>query len=202
MNIFIVYAGADPNSFNTALKDQAVRTLTDDGHRVTVSDLYKMEFRPVAVAADYAKPGVFPDDVLAEMKKFEGADLVIFNFPLWWYSIPAIMKGWVDRVFASGFAYGGGKGVFENGVFKGKKAMLTFTTGSPENLYGEDKPNGSIQDMLFHIHHGMLRYVGMEVLEPFIAFSPGRVSDEERKKYLEDYSRLLKNICSGKSGSN
>jgi NAD(P)H dehydrogenase (quinone) len=199
MNIFIVYAGADPNSFNTALKEQAVSTLTAQGHAVTVSDLYHMNFRPVAIAADLVKPGEFPGDVLAEMKKFEAADLVIFNFPLWWYSMPAILKGWVDRVFASGFAYGGGRGVFENGVFKGKKALLTFTTGSPENSYGADKPNGSIADMLFHIHHGMLGYVGMEVLDPFIAFSPGRISEEERKNYLASYSARLTNICSGKS---
>jgi NAD(P)H dehydrogenase (quinone) len=196
MNVLIVFATFDPNSFNTALKEEAVRTLRGAGHQVAVSDLYELKFRAVGDASDYAHPGNYAPDVLAEMKKFEAADLVIFNFPLWWYSVPAILKGWVDRVFASGFAYGGGKGVFENGAFKGKKAMLTFTTGSPKDAYGEGKPNGKLEDMLFHIHHGILRYVGMEVLEPFIAFSPGRVSEEERKGYLSAYAQRLKAITS------
>jgi NAD(P)H dehydrogenase (quinone) len=195
MNVLIVYAHPDNvNSFNAALKNVAEGSLSAEGHRVEVSDLYRMNFKAVGDLSDQPQPGQFAPDIKAEMEKFEKADLVIFNFPLWWFSVPAILKGWVDRVFASGFAYGHNKGMYERGPFKGKKALLTFTTGSPEDSYGENERHGKIEDMLFHIHHGMFSFVGMQVLDPFIAFSPGRVTEEERKKYLEDYSRRLKKI--------
>ena len=214
MNVFIVFAHPEERSFNAALKDVAIATLEKAGHKVVVSDLYRMNFHAAAGAGDFIKPeninylkiqaeqtnafkeGSYAEDLKAEMKKFEEADLVIFNFPLWWFSLPAILKGWVDRVFAMGFAYGAGKGVYENGAFPGKKAMLSFTTGGPQVAYGKTGKNGDLETILFHIHHGMFRFVGMDVLEPFIAWSPARATDEERKKYLDDYSERLKKIFS------
>ena len=217
MNVFIVFAHPEAKSFNGALKDVAVETLEKEGHKVVVSDLYRMNFRAAAGAGDFIKPenkdylkmqteqtkaykeGSYADDLKAEMKKFEEADLVIFNFPLWWFSLPAILKGWVDRVFAMGFAYGAGKGVYENGAFPGKRAMLSFTTGGPAAAYGKTGKNGELETILFHIHHGMFRFVGMDVLAPFIAWAPARATDEERKKCLNDYSERLKKIFSEES---
>lgn len=214
MKILIVFAHPELRSFNAALKDVAVTALEAEGHTVFVSDLYRMNFKAAADSGDFIKPanpeylklqaeqtkafqeGTYAEDIKAEMKKFEDADLVIFNFPIWWFSLPAIMKGWVDRVFAMGFAYGAGKGVYENGAFRGKKAMLTFTTGGPQQSYGKTGKNGELDTILFHIHHGMFWFVGMDVLSPFIAWSPARASDEERKKYLDDYAGRLKNIFS------
>lgn len=199
MNVLIVFAHPDSSSFNAVLKDISVKTLSEMGHDVMVSDLYKMHFNSVGNSSDIITPGFYAEEIKTEMEKLERADLVVFNFPLWWFSFPAIMKGWVDRIFASGFAYGDGKGIYCAGAFKGKKALLTFTTGSPEDSYGENQRHGKIEHMLFHIHHGMFRFTGMEVLQPFIAFSPSRVTGEERKKYLENYSERLKTIFSEKS---
>jgi NAD(P)H dehydrogenase (quinone) len=196
MNALIVFAHPDPSrSFNAALRDVAVRTLTESGHQVEVSDLYAMEFKAVGDAGDFDPKG-YADDVKAEMRKFEKADLIIFNFPLWWYSAPAILKGWIDRVFASGFAYGGGRGVYAKGPFKGKRAMVAMTTGSLETSYGENNISGSMSHILFHLHHGVFWYVGMDVLKPFIAYGPSHISEADRMKYLDDYKQRLKTIFS------
>lgn len=212
MKVLIVFAHPEPQSFNAALKDTAVATFNGQGHEVKVSDLYAMGFDPVGNQRDFIdlenpsffkyqteqvhawKNNLFVQEIRAEMDKLEWADLVIFNFPLWWFSLPAILKGWVDRVFAMGFCYGAGKGVYDNGTYRGKKkGMLTLTTGGPEIAYGTSGKNGDINKILYPIQHGMLYFVGMDVLPPFIVWSPARLTDEERKKYLNDYQlHLLK----------
>ncbi|MBL7884573.1 MAG: NAD(P)H-dependent oxidoreductase [Bacteroidia bacterium] len=212
MNILIVHAHHEPNSFNTALKNKAVEVFTQSGNQVVVSDLYAMNFKAIADKNDfkgrsenshfkyqaeqvYAKTNnLFADDIQIEMDKLMKADVVIFNFPLWWFSVPAILKGWVDRVFAMGFAYGGGKGVYDTGVFKGKKGMLCITTGGPDTTYLPEGKNGDIQKILFHINHGMLYFTGMDVIPSFISYSVARKTDEERTSELIRYEKYLLSI--------
>lgn len=212
MNVLIVHAHHEPASFNSALKNKAFDLFTSKGDVVQVSDLYRMNFKAVSDASDFkelsnpdylkyqaeqtnaSKDMLFSEDIIAEMEKLLWADLIIFNFPLWWFSVPAILKGWVDRVFAMGFAYGGGKGVYDTGVFKGKKGMLCITTGGPETTYLEGGRNGNIDKILFHINHGMLYFTGMDVMPPFIAYSVARLTDDERKIILEKYENYLINL--------
>ena len=137
MNVLIVHAHEEPKSFNGAMKDTAVRVLKESGHTVEVSDLYAMKFNPVGgkhdfttlADPDFFKYGVeqtkateartFAPDVVAEQEKLFRADFLIFQFPLWWFGLPAILKGWVDRVFAAGLTYGGGRW-YSNGVLQGQ----------------------------------------------------------------------------------
>jgi len=217
MNVFIVHAHENEASFCSALKDKAVSYYKACGHDVAVSDLYKMNFNPVAGRGDFKSLSksdhykvqqeqvhaftndLFADDLNLEMAKLDRADMVIFNFPLWWFSLPAILKGWVDRVFAMGYAYGGGKGVYETGVFGNKKALLTFTTGGPEFTYGADGKNGDIDKVIFHIQHGMLYFTGMQTLPPFIVYGAARISAEERAGKLAEYELYLENLDKLKS---
>jgi len=124
------------------------------------------------------------------MDKLVWADFVIFQFPLWWFSLSAILKGWVDRVFAMGFSYDIGQS-YENGIFRGKRAMLSFTTGGPPAAYGAHGKNGDLHEILRHVQYGMLHYVGMDVLPPFIAYSAARVTTEQRAAYLAAYRERL-----------
>jgi NAD(P)H dehydrogenase (quinone) len=212
MRVLIVHAHPEPLSFSSALKNEAVRAFTENGHEVIVSDLYAMGFDPIGGRNDFKsledpdyfkyqaeqlhafKNELFADGLKSEMKKFESADLVIFNFPLWWFSLPAILKGWVDKVFAMGFAYGGGKGVYDNGIFQGKKGMLCLTTGGPQMAYGLNGKNGELEKILYPINHGIFYFVGMEVLQPHIVFSPARLTNEERKAELLKYKSILQKI--------
>ena len=129
MNILIVDAHPEPRSFNGAMKDLAVQTLGGLGHSVTVSDLYAMGWNAVAGPADISgspsdtsrfsiarkqtlamENGTIAADIAAEQAKLVAADLLISQFPVWWFGMPAILKDWADRVLARGFAYLPGRG--------------------------------------------------------------------------------------------
>ena len=209
MHVLIVYAHPEPASFNGAMKDLAVATLTAAGHSVEVSDLYAMNFQPVVGAGDFIGARSRPDylsiareqthavetetlapDIVAEQDKIRRADLVIFQFPVWWFGMPAILKGWADRVFARGFAYLAGR-KYDTGLFRGKRALVAATTGTSADTYAPDGIDGDILTVLWPIHNGLLRYTGFDVLQPFVAFMPARLSPQERQDQLEAYRRRL-----------
>lgn len=118
---------------------------------------------------------------------------MIWQFPLWWFGLPAALKGWVDRVFAMGRIYGGGR-TYESGVCKGKRALLSLTTGGPEGAYTSDGFNGDIYGILKPIHRGVLQFVGFEVLAPHIVYAPARMSDEQREHELNHFGKRLSKI--------
>ncbi|HLO12004.1 MAG TPA: NAD(P)H-dependent oxidoreductase [Pseudoneobacillus sp.] len=194
MNVLIVYAHPSPTSYNAALKDAAIEALENRGAAVKISDLYGMNFNPVASLSDVAvpkNPNDVPEDIKMEREKVEWADYIIFQFPMWWTSAPAIVKGWFDRVFAAGFAYG--PGVYNHGNLKGKKAMLSFTTGGKHlGSYGPLGLKGEMNERLFNIQHEILYFSGLDVIEPFIV--PSGVSLEERKDYIEQLKTRMKTL--------
>jgi len=209
MKVFIVHAHHEPKNFNGALTEAAVAALTDAGHEVRVSDLYAMDFDPVSDRrnfttvgeADYLKQQVeeshaskndgFAADIEAELEKLDWCDVLIFQFPIWWFGLPAILKGWVDRVFAMERIYGGGRW-FDDGYFKGRRAMLSLTTGGGPGAFSENGIVGDIHAHLHPINYGILRFVGFDVLPPFIAWGPARASDERRRANIEEYvARVL-----------
>jgi len=212
MNILIVHAHENAKSFSSALRDKAVDYYSSRGDSVQVSDLYRMNFNPLASKEDFKSlsdsgyykvqaeqahafsKGLFAEEIKTEMTKLEGADILIFNFPLWWFSLPAILKGWVDRVFAMGFAYGAGKGTYEKGVFPDKIACCTITTGGPEEAYREGSRNGDIKDILFHIHHGMFYFTGMQAKAPFVVYGPARIGEDGREAKLREYESYLEQL--------
>jgi NAD(P)H dehydrogenase (quinone) len=125
------------------------------------------------------------------MDKLNRADLLIFQFPLWWLGAPAILKGWVDRVFAAGYAYGAGK-CYDNGVFNGRRAMLALTTGGLQTMYSETGLHGEINQVLFPIKHGMLAFTGFDVLPPFVAWGVSHGSDAGREDILDAWEAHLR----------
>ncbi len=129
------------------------------------------------------------------MDKLTWSDTVILQFPLWWLGMPAILKGWIDRVFAAGWAYGGGR-FFSRGVFNGKRAICSVTVGGSALMYSDAGAYGSLQRTLFPIHHGILNFVGFTVLEPFVVHSPARLSHQERLSYLRRYRERVLHLDS------
>lgn len=210
--ILIIHAHPESKSFCSTLKHTAEGFFKAKGYEVKVSDLYVMGFNPVGDKGDFTtlqnpnyfkyqmeqvhafQNDLFEPALKQEMDKLEWCDILIFNFPIWWFGLPAILKGWVDRVFAMGLAYGAGKGVYDNGVYKNKVAFLCFTTGGPAIAYGDTGKNGNLDTILFPIHHGMFYFTGMTVLPPFIAYSPVRMSDEERVAEITRYTTHLENL--------
>ncbi|XP_036399451.1 NAD(P)H dehydrogenase [quinone] 1 [Megalops cyprinoides] len=189
-NVLIVYAHQSPASFNAAVRDVAVEVLEQQGCRVVVSDLYAMNFRASATSQDIKgelknpehfhygnetmlawQEGRLSDDITQEHRKVEEAELIIFQFPMYWFSVPAILKGWLDRVLTQGFAFSLEK-MYNNGIFKHKKAMLSFSTGAPESMFLPDGINGDINVTLWPLQNGVLHFCGFQVLAPQIFWSP------------------------------
>jgi len=204
MNVLLVYAHPEPRSLNGALRDFTVERLSEAGHTVQVSDLYAVNWKATLDAEDSTQrldPGRFNPsldskhayvnglqraDIAREQEKLMWADAVILQFPLWWFSMPAILKGWVERVYAYGFAYGVGEHSdthwgdrYGEGTLAGKRAMLVVTTGGWASHYGPRGINGPMEDILFPIHHGILYYPGFDVLPPYVVHRTSRV-DEAR----------------------
>lgn len=181
-----VYVHPDERSFNRQLFD-AGRAALGRTHEVVTSDLYAMGFEPTLSRADlgdfahaddpflarwgraYAD-GQLPADVRIEQQKLLDADLVVFQFPLWWYSIPAMLKGWFDRVFASGFGFDvidpttGLPRKYGDGVLVGKRALISVSLGEGMRSIAPRGISGDIDTLLFSLTHGTLFYAGMEPL--------------------------------------
>jgi putative NADPH-quinone reductase len=209
MNILYVYAHPNPASFNHALKEHALKLFKQENINIQVSDLYAEHFKAQADWADFsveeantqyflAQQAAFQQekltpDIQAELKKIAKADHIIFQFPLWWFSTPAILKGWLDRVLVKGFAYDAGK-VFTNGLLKGKTASLVVTTQSPESAYQLDGLHeATIDSFLHHIHH-TLRFVGIQPLSPFVSYAAFNLESAQQEKIIADYQAYLKNL--------
>lgn len=208
MKVFIVYAHPEPLSFNGAMFNKALETFLQAGHELQVSDLYAMKFNPVSGKHNFttlenpdfykqqkeelhatATAGFVPD-IAIEQEKLEWCNLMIWQFPLWWFSIPAIMKGWVDRVFAMGRVYGEGR-IYKTGAFKGKKAVLSLTTGGPEEAYLADGLQGNLNGILRPVQRGILEFTGFDILESHVVFRPARLSVEERELELMRWQQRL-----------
>ena len=177
MKVLILLAHPEPQSMNGALFTTAIKTLEAAGHQVRTSDLYAMRFNPISDQKNFTRlqdpafykqqleelhateTDSFAADIDSEQQKVEWCDLMIWQFPLWWFSVTGILKGWVDRVFAMGRFYGRGR-IYEQGVFRGKLALLSLTTGGTGNDYEHEGLQGDIHNMLKPIHRGMLRFTG------------------------------------------
>ncbi|MER9437768.1 NAD(P)H-dependent oxidoreductase [Mesorhizobium sp. M0618] len=204
MKILLVFAHPESRSLNGALRDVAIRELEAQGHEVRVTDLYAQGWKSAVDRADFPvlAPGArlmpaaaskksfeadaLTEDVKAEIAKLLWADALILQFPLWWFAMPAILKGWVDRVFAYGFAYGVGEHSdkrwgdrYGEGTLMGKRAMLIVTAGGWEEHYAPRGVNGPIDDLLFPINHGILYYPGYDVLPPFVVYSVDRFGEAD-----------------------
>jgi NAD(P)H dehydrogenase (quinone) len=154
----------------------------------------RLEAEQMRAARIEAGEDGFTAELKAEMDKLEKADLLIFQFPLWWFGLPAILKGWVDRVFAQGWAYGPGVGNYSRGKFRGRKAMLSFATGGPLSQFAEDGLSGALDVVLWPIHNGMFNFTGFTVLPPFVAPAPARLGDEERAALLAAWEERLRTL--------
>lgn len=195
--VLIVHAHPDPASLTAQLAGAARDVLRAAGHEVVQSDLYAMGWKAVYDERDFPQRldpsrlsfvaesghafanGAQPDDIAAEQAKLLAADAVIFQFPLWWFGMPAIMKGWIERVLAYGLAYGhkgaGNTYRYGEGGLAGKRAMLSVTTGGPASDYAARGINGQLDELLFPITHGTLFYPGMQVLPTYAVHGAGRI---------------------------
>lgn len=186
MHVHIVHSHPEPESFNGALSRIALDVFADRGDSVDISDLYAEQFDPVEKSAHYRcrtcpetfsalaeqrhafKTKTLPSEIEREIARLERADLLILQFPIWWHSVPAMIKGWMDRVFVSGGLYTS-KMRYDRGYFRGRRAICSATTGAPTAAFEPGGRGGEIDQILWSTHYS-LYYMGFAVLPPFVAF--------------------------------
>lgn len=211
MKVLIVYWHPEPASFNAAMLRTTRRTLTAGQHQVQVSDLGALSFNPVSGRHNFAtaanpeyftqcaeeahasRQNSFAADIHREREKLDWCDLLIFQFPLWWFSMPAIMKGWVDRVFSCANCHNP-DGHYEQGPWRGRRALLSLTTGGPEDFYQPGGLHGAMSAVLRPIQRGILAATGFEVLAPFVAYQPASLDEQERLLLLDRYAARLRRL--------
>lgn len=185
MNCLIIYSHPNPKSFNNAIKETLKHAVEAKGHGVRVRDLYAMKFDPILKAKDFelmAKNKV-ANDVKKEQDHVRWADVIFFIFPVWWDSLPAITRGYLDRVLSVGFAYTE-KG---KGLLQGKKVVIICTFGAPKEVC---EKMGVFKAMDITVGECLAGFCGMTLLESKYFTSVPTVTDAERKAMLEDVVSL------------
>ncbi|WP_119165202.1 NAD(P)H-dependent oxidoreductase [Algihabitans albus] len=212
MRVHLVHAHPEPASFVAAMRDVIQEQLRVRGDQVTVSDLYAQGFNPVLLASDFGarrssghlnyaleqragyETGTLSADIAQEVEMVLAADVLAFTFPIFWFSVPAILKGWIERVFLSGPFYGG-KRIYGRGGLAGKRAFAALSLGGREHMFGPDAIHGDLETgLLRHFFQGTLGYVGLTVHRPFVAYHTPYLRDAQRRTLLEDlraYVRCL-----------
>lgn len=208
-NVLIVHAHPEPKSFCTAMAHAAIEEFEGRSCSVTLSDLYAQRFNPVASANDFEsrsdpdylvysleqrhglKQGTLNAEIVREVDRVLAADTVVFVFPVYWFSTPAILKGWIDRVFLSGAFYGG-KRIYQRGSMVGKRAVTAITLGGRDHMFGPRALHGElVRGMMRHFFQGTLGYVGFDVVEPFVGYHVPYCPDAERDRIMSDWRAYI-----------
>lgn len=147
----------------------------------SVHDLTGVTVRDLA-----AHRGVRGFDVDAEQTALRNHDTVVFQFPWYWYSVPGILKEWMDQVLTYGFAYGTG-GV----ALRGKRLLIATSTGGPRDSYSPAGYNGFEIEDLMRPFEATANLCGMTLEEPVVLHGVRTVDDEALARHASDYRRLL-----------
>lgn len=176
MKNLIVYAHPNSGSLNHFFKQTVLESLQDSGEEIALRDLNEINFNPVLSLADMngQRMGKVADDVQTEQDFITWADRIIFIYPIWWTGMPAIMKGYIDRVFSYGFAYRYDHGG-QKGLLTGKKTIIINSHGKSNEEYeamGMDKALALTSDT------GIFTYSGLEIQQHFYFDKADRASAE------------------------
>ena len=137
MRILVVFAHPLSDSFAATLRDTVVATLRSGGHKIDLCDLYGENFDPVLSAQERASYETVPDNASAvseHVRRLRQAEGVVFVFPSWWYGMPAILKGYFDRVWLPGVAFRFGPKAIEPLLTNIRLFGVVTTSGAPSWL--------------------------------------------------------------------
>lgn len=183
MNVLVIYAHPNPDSFNHAILQQFQAGLVSQGHTLEILDLYALGFNPLLSASDLAalQQGETPPEIRFHQEKVAWAEGLAFIFPIWWSSMPAVLKGWIDRVFSLGFAY-----AFREegplGLLKHRKALLITTAGGDQVFFDQSGIQKAIQ---MTIDLGIFGFTGIAKVQHEFFYNVVQADPEVRKQYLE-----------------
>lgn len=186
MKHLIIYAHPNTQSLNGHFKKAVIEHLSTSGHEVKVRDLYQLNFNPVLSLDDIAgqHKAQVAEDVKTEQDFISWAECITFIHPIWWTGLPAILKGYIDRVFSYGFAYQYDQGI-QKGLLTGKKAVIINTHGKSHAEYSEigmDKALSLTSDK------GIYLYCNLEVKKHFFFEKADRANADT----IDNWTRQIK----------
>lgn len=192
MKALVVFAHPNPKSFNKAILDTVLAELQNKNAAVRVKDLYASKFNPILTGEDFEQfqAGKVPEDIAAEQADVSWADTLIFIYPIWWVGQPAILKGWIDRVFSYGFAYQ----VTEEGpvgLLKGKLARVITTSGSSAEVWGQI---GVLEALNTVTITGTFNFSGITDASHKNLYGVPYITDADRKAMLEEAGQIIRSL--------
>lgn len=190
MKQLIVYAHPHSKSFCHAIKEIYADALQAQGKEVRVRDLYAEDFEPVLRYSELqqlCKGDEMSEDLKIEQAFIKWADVITFIYPIWWTGMPAILKGYIDRVFSCGFAfrYDEEKGII--GLLTDKRVVIINTMGADKDTYLQ---SGMLTAMETVIDNGIFKMCEMDVVGHYFYGNLVARGDENRKKILQQVKKI------------
>lgn len=169
MNILVITGDPRDTSLIASLVERLLAGVRSVGSvRVEHANLLQEAFDPRMSQADldfYHSKGPLPEDVRREQQRVEEADVLLIAFPVYWWSLPAVMKGWIDRVFTNGWAFGNpGQ---SSGALNLKKVRLLATGGAGAGAY---QKHGYYDAIAAQIEHGIFNFCGVRDIQSHFFF--------------------------------
>ena len=192
MKNLIVYAHPNSGSLNHFFKQTVLEILQESGEEIAVRDLNEINFNPVLSLEDMngQRMGTVADDVKTEQDFITWADRIIFIYPIWWTGMPAIMKGYIDRVFSYGFAYRYDQGV-QKGLLTGKKTIIINSHGKSNAEY---EAMGMDKALILTSDTGIFTYSGLEIQQHFYFDKADRASADNISDWESQIQTIFKFI--------
>jgi len=192
MKNLIVYAHPNSGSLNHFFKQTVLESLQESGEEIAVRDLNEINFNPVLSLEDIngQRMGTVADDVKTEQDFITWADRIIFIYPIWWTGMPAIMKGYIDRVFSYGFAYRYDQGV-QKGLLTGKKTIIINSHGKSNAEY---EAMGMDKALILTSDTGIFTYSGLEIQQHFYFDKADRASADNISDWESQIQTIFKFI--------
>lgn len=187
MKNYIILAYPNKNGISYAAFEAIHRGLQESGQEVRVLDLYEEEFNPVLYFDEHNKRRnlYLEEETRKYREDIQWADRIVFVYPTWWSGMPAILKGYIDRVFALQFAYRY-KGIFPIGLLKGKQAWILTTFDAPMVA------SYFMQDYGKVLKRQVLNLCGIKVSKQFALASTKRTSLKKREAWLDKLYKYAK----------
>lgn len=183
MKHLIIYSHLNQDSFTKAIVDRVEKVALEKGDEVKIIDLYGDKFNPVLAFPDIEHMFMgkdAPGDVANYQEMVSWSDHMTFVYPLWWAQMPAILKGFIDRVFANGYAFAYGEDGMPIGLLKGRTAQLYISTGNPDDYY---KASGMHAAQRRIMDEGTFGFCSIETNSTFFG-NVAMGTDELRQGYL------------------
>ena len=191
MKALIIYANYKELSFTGAIRDELADTFHKNGHEVVIRDLYEIKFNPVLSKKDLEsiENEIFPIDIMDEQKFIQWADLICFVYPIWWSGMPAILKGYIERVLVMGYAF---EFVGDKAIPKlnNKKVAIFNSTGS-KMVYKNDEERHALKVIT---HDCIFGFCGMQVVEHKYFSSINKASEEEKESVFAEVRQIASTL--------